>query len=382
MTVSQRVTPRPPRRVIRRTLAAAGIAAALGGSYLFVEMNQPAPSERWRWVIGVAGVLMAGVLVFRLDHRRSVLGAPLIGLVLGMAVTVILGAIAASVDWLASAGLSAGFLRSAVLDSLPLAALVGALIGLLGWWALRLVLGPATASHRQPSSRVQFGFRALLFGVFAAAGLTWIVTPLEEKYQQQRAIDRLIEIGGRVEINGHPTGVSLNEAPTDADLEALDHLPHLRSLGLDCSHVTRRGLAHLQGLQSLQSLRISHAGMDDLHVLRSLPGLTLLSLGHMHVDQAAVDEIAQLPKLEWLALYEVKITDADFKRLAQAPALRRLQLMATNVTDAGLAHLAASPSLTTVWVLGTDATNAGAQRLATALQARDEKALVFWQAWP
>ncbi len=273
MAAASQTTPqRRPGFRRRLSLASAAISAALLGSYFFVEMNNPTEHARWRWVLGVAVLLTVGVLVFRRDRLRSVFVAPLIGLFLGMVVVLILGATAAGVEWLATAGVPTASLRSAVLASLPGGAVAGAVLGLMGWLVLRLIRYRATAAANQPRARVQFGLRTLLFAVFCVAGLLWTVTPAQRNYERQRAVSRLVAAGARVNVNAQKTVVCLYGATaTDEDLQSLHRLPELSGLSLECPRVTERGLAHLQGLQALQTLHLSYTGRGGLEVLGSLP---------------------------------------------------------------------------------------------------------------
>jgi hypothetical protein len=374
-TVSQELPQRRIRKCYGSVLAAGAITAALLGSYFFIEMNNPTQQERWRWVIGAAVFLTGGALAFGRDRLRAAFWAPLIGLFVGMAAVVMLGVIAAAVEWKPTARFGTESLRSAVLTSLPAGAAVGAVLGLIGWLAHRLIFYRATTGAEQPSRPFQFGLRSLLFAVFALAVLLWIAAPAQRSFQQQLAVSRLLKAGAQVQIDARSTRVTLDATATDDDLEPLRHLPELKELVLHCPRVTDRGLGHLQGLP-LQSLCLFRMRTDGHNVSWSLHTLTSLSLVELEVSDKTLAEVSRLPKLKRLWLQNVTVSDAALGHLTQATTLRYLYLYGTKISDAGLAQLESHPSLKEVHLCGTRTTKAGAQRLQNALRARDKDAEV------
>jgi hypothetical protein len=272
-----------------------------------------------------------------------------------------------------------------------------------------------------------------------------IATPAHRGYQRERAISRLLEAGAYVKFGGTETGtwleaffggrvdatwyasvegVGLTEATTDDDLQPLDYLPELKELSLNCPKVTEQGLAHLRGLQSLESIRLSHVDARGLYILGSLPALTGVQMEHVSVDETALGEIARLPKLRifclrdgtaiegaleqlaqagslfhleldrtnlvgkelaplrrlsqlaLLSLSGTSITDGDLGTVARLKSLRVLVLDQTRISDAGLAQLEAMPFLTSVSIYGTQATKAQAHRLQSVLRTRNKDAEV------
>ncbi len=142
MVVSPTMPKRGPRLRRRLTLTAAVASVAVLVGCFFVEMNSPAQQERWRWLVGAAltAILLAGgVLIFGRDRMRPIFRAPLTGLFVGIVAVVIVGAIAAAVEWLMTDRSPTASLRAAVWAGLPAGAVVGTVMGLIGWLVFRLI---------------------------------------------------------------------------------------------------------------------------------------------------------------------------------------------------------------------------------------------------
>ncbi|MGH7134150.1 MAG: leucine-rich repeat domain-containing protein [Pirellulales bacterium] len=198
----------------------------------------------------------------------------------------------------------------------------------------------------------------------------------------------------------------------DTDLEDVQRLPRLRSLGIRNSSITEKGIAHLLRLAALRELyvertNITEAGIAELGKLRNL---THLWLSGSDVDDAAIMKLAALAKLETLLLSNCRvsgaglaslrglahltrltvsspevrdgaigelrglrltelhigdaITDAGLSDLRAFPELRSLILDGLPITDAGLAHLGALGNLESLGLNGTSITDAGIEKLA------------------
>jgi hypothetical protein len=104
--------------------------------------------------------------------------------------------------------------------------------------------------------------------------------------ERDRAVAAIERLGGKVERDrtrpGHPV-VSVDLRMTDAtdtDLAPLEGLKSLQDLRLSSNHITDAGLVHLKGLTNLRRLdldfnRISDAGLANLEGLTNLRRLDL-----------------------------------------------------------------------------------------------------------
>lgn len=117
------------------------------------------------------------------------------------------------------------------------------------------------------------------------------------------------------------TEVDLNNRKvSDADLNQLANLVHLRELSLDYAPVTDDGLA----------------------VLRSLPRLQHISLRYTKATDETARHLSNLPDLQSAHLTGTKITDAGIRTLYGHPQLVELFIRWTGVTDSGAERLAAA----------------------------------------
>ena len=154
------------------------------------------------------------------------------------------------------------------------------------------------------------------------------------------------------EIEWHGRGLSEADLATLAKLGSVQ--PALERLTLTNS----QGSADPKGVQRLAE------GL----VAGSLPAVTCLDIGFMHVGGAGASAIAAaldrsaLPRLDYLALVEAAIDDAALAALAPAlrrrPALQELCLCGNPFGDEGLAALVAPPPP----AAGTPAAAAGGLR--------------------
>lgn len=129
---------------------------------------------------------------------------------------------------------------------------------------------------------------------------------------------------------------------SDAGLEQLRPLTHLRELYLRRTRITDDGLKHLTGMTSLWKLsigcnRIASAGLPHLTPLKNLEVLDLQGAQIVDKDLAL---LAGFPKLRGLELGDTSITDAAMVYLSSLPRLQRLRLNGVPITDAGIAELA------------------------------------------
>lgn len=150
---------------------------------------------------------------------------------------------------------------------------------------------------------------------------------------------------------------------TEADLQQLAELTHLRrlslrgatitdaalallgdqveSLDLRGSNVTGTGLQHLSG-RHLQALSLTNTDLKaaDLHSLPPMPQLQTLKLNSVELDDAGIETIGSYRSVRHLEVDSTGLTDAGLRRLLQLnPQLTRIELRGTKVTKAGLEQL-------------------------------------------
>ena len=167
--------------------------------------------------------------------------------------------------------------------------------------------------------------------------------------------------GGLEVITGDPDGI----------LKLLDALPpcaaldRRRKLNLDNTPVTDAGLAHLKGLNGLQSLSLTGTPVTDagLAHLKGLAELQMLDLTRTQVTDAGLAHLKGLDGLKSLSLNGTPVTDAGLAHLKGLAGLLMLLLSNTQVTDAGLAHLKGLAGLLMLWLSDTQVTDAGLAHL-------------------
>ena len=162
---------------------------------------------------------------------------------------------------------------------------------------------------------------------------------------------------------------------------ALQRLRHVRSLGtydgadqvlnvvkswtmlegVDLNDVSDRGLASLEGMQTLKSLRIYSRQVTDAGVksIGKLKNLEELTIEDAQITDACMKDIASLPKLKKLDLRGNPITDRGLAEL-KGMKLESLDLRSTKITDRGIDHL---KDMTTLKLLQVHDTKVTKRRL-------------------
>jgi Leucine-rich repeat (LRR) protein len=107
---------------------------------------------------------------------------------------------------------------------------------------------------------------------------------------------------------------------TDAGLEHLSKLTHLKYLFLPGGQITNAGLGHIERLTQLKCLdlwntKITDVGIEHLKVLRQLVDL---DLGRTQITDAGLNSLTDLHELQTLNLQQTKVSDEGVKRLQQA----------------------------------------------------------------
>jgi hypothetical protein len=143
------------------------------------------------------------------------------------------------------------------------------------------------------------------------------------------------------EIHDDDTSESPRVPLTDAEIECIADLRHLRMLNLGDTRVTDTGLECIRGMADLEVLFLDHTQITDagLKSIHDLPSLRSLTLENTKVTGEGFQFLKNLPQLEELSLDSSPITDDALSRLTILSQMRALDLSGTEITDAGLRHL-------------------------------------------
>ncbi|MDE0734260.1 MAG: PQQ-binding-like beta-propeller repeat protein [Pirellulaceae bacterium] len=133
---------------------------------------------------------------------------------------------------------------------------------------------------------------------------------------------------------------------TDAGLEKLATLTQLRVLNLYANNISDQGLVHLGRLSKLRQLDLSLTAITDAGLvhLEKLSGLTHLDLLYSNgfagpiITGAGVKSLAGLESLQSLSLVGARINDESLQ-LPWPKTLRSLHLANTAVTEQGVSRL-------------------------------------------
>ena len=134
---------------------------------------------------------------------------------------------------------------------------------------------------------------------------------------------------------------------TNDDLLAIGSVPSLEGVFcLNCDMVDDQGIAHLDRLLELKSLRlwgstkVSKVSDDGARRLAERhPMLTELELYGSEITDDAMVWLGKLEELEVLSFNGSKITDVGVARLAELRRLHEMNFWTSGITDASLVHL-------------------------------------------
>jgi len=211
------------------------------------------------------------------------------------------------------------------------------------------------------------------------------------KAAEWKAAEWVLSIGGRVEIivpevgvreftaiNALPDGdwqvfhinLADNQRFTNAELECLEGLPHLRMLNLTHTKVGDDGLRILDSLPELAELylgttRVSNAGLRHLKGLSKLRKLVLHDV--LLITDPGMEQLKDLKNLQHLNLTSTPVTDSGLEFLKGLTNLRLLSLCNAQVSDAGLEHLESLQKLVTLDLTGSKVTATGVAALCRGL---------------
>jgi len=169
---------------------------------------------------------------------------------------------------------------------------------------------------------------------------------------------RLEEISAQPGSRGI-SGVSIYWPTTDNTAAVIaTQFPHVESVELELTQITRKGLRSISKMTKLRRLCIYDASKLTFQDCRALVGAA--SLEHLRLSLLAdagdgLSALADLPHLRTLDLsHGLKITDADLTQLAELQHLEELDLRyCTRLTKHSLKTLATLPSLKRVNLSGT-----------------------------
>jgi internalin A len=159
---------------------------------------------------------------------------------------------------------------------------------------------------------------------------------------------------------------------TDQGLWHLRGLNHLGDLLLRYTRVSDDGVGMLEGWGNLRTLdlmktRVSDRALED--VARNHPRLRSLNLDGTFITDRGLEHLEALPELEWLAVADTAVTDRGLASAGQLRNLRLLSLSGTRVRGEGLAHLTNLKRLRTLAVKRTPVCDESLARLQAALPA-------------
>jgi DNA-binding beta-propeller fold protein YncE len=190
----------------------------------------------------------------------------------------------------------------------------------------------------------------------------------QAKPGERAALLAVTEAGANVILDdsGSVTSVQLEGCVfPDSLLAVLRDLPRMKQLQLGHSKVTDAGLQHLRSLNALESLTLIQTNIGDAGLvhLEGLPTLKSLTLPMSLVTDAGMRSLARIPSLEQLDLENLPLTDAAAAQLGGLVNLKKLLLSHTKLTDAGLAHIKALTNLEELGLDHTAVTNTGLAHL-------------------
>jgi len=137
--------------------------------------------------------------------------------------------------------------------------------------------------------------------------------------------------------------------PSDGCMPHIAHLTGLKSLGLQMTDVSDRGLEYIRNLKSLEYLslpgRVTNRGLAYVAELPSLKGLYIGTMGASQATNAGLRHLAKLTSLEELYLRGERMGDAGLAYLQDLPRLEYLALYGSHFTDKGMVHVKNIPSL-------------------------------------
>jgi len=215
----------------------------------------------------------------------------------------------------------------------------------------RVVARMTSQNKDRRSLRFRFSLRALfLVTLLIGCGISWCVSQTRLAMRQQKAVERIRQLGGHATFEYQVDSTRSNVDPP---------MPpeYLRWL---TGNVVMSDVIEV-------SWHAPHAGAGETRILSDLPRLKDLRLNMRQLTDDGIRPVATLTQLRRLDLWCSQITDEALPHLAGLRQLRTLDLYSTQVTDEGLKHLHGLKSLEELKLRGTNVTQQGASRLRKAL---------------
>lgn len=142
---------------------------------------------------------------------------------------------------------------------------------------------------------------------------------------------------------------------TDKSLAALAKMPHLTTLRLRKTAITKAGLKYLSASRSLRYLDLADTAIadDSLSALTPLTRLSTLNLARTNITDAGICNLHHLKSLKCLDVSKSGLTDQGLQDLiSHLPDLEQLNLSNTRVTSRGVIALSKLTHLRKLWLRG------------------------------
>jgi Leucine-rich repeat (LRR) protein len=173
------------------------------------------------------------------------------------------------------------------------------------------------------------------------------VDPGQSDSQQERVIDEITKLGGKVKRVEKPSGNPRIEVAltgpkfTKKALALLQKVKGLDVLDLRFSSLDNKDLLCLTGLKNLKRLDIGGTKIMDggLEFFETFTILEELNLDNMPIGDKGVEHLKLLKNLRSLDLGRTNVADKGLSYLKDLTNLQSLNISKTKITDAGLIHL-------------------------------------------
>lgn len=164
--------------------------------------------------------------------------------------------------------------------------------------------------------------------------------------------------------------VQISEAQIDErGLRHLSRLPKLRGILFEDTALTSVGLNGLSECQTLTTLKLKNANVDDDEALSPISKLRRLKafiLRPSRVGDRVLELLASIRSLKELSIHSPNLTDEGVKHLRRLPELEHLELSDCEITNQAVKDLAVNcPALISLWVDSTEVTDAVLSDLAS-----------------
>ena len=190
------------------------------------------------------------------------------------------------------------------------------------------------------------------------------------KLSEYEAADWLVETGGSFirAYNSNIVEVDLTSTwVTDADLEKLVSMPHLRKIDLSYTWITDIGLEHLKPLENVEELTLHYTeNITDGGIahIKHWKNLKRLDVRGTKVTSRVFEHVGQIKTLEFLDVGFSRVTDDGFEHLADLTNLESLGFAGNKMSGVALPLLKLLLSLKHLDIGGRQRTDSGLWGLA------------------